>query len=114
MGDHPNALTSANQAISVNSKLIQGWQNREIALVALKNYADAQHSYERVIELDKTNADAWTGLGLVFAQQRQVPKAIQALQTAVTLNPQQAIAQRALKALTETQPRGAGSERVRE
>ncbi|MDX2228505.1 MAG: tetratricopeptide repeat protein [Leptolyngbyaceae cyanobacterium bins.349] len=114
LGDHPNALTSANQAISVNPKLIQGWQNRAIALVALKNYPDAQHSYERVIELDKTNADAWTGLGLVFAQQRQVDKALQALQTAVTLNPQQAIAQQALKALTETQPKGAGSERVRE
>ena len=80
----------------------------EIALVALKNLLDAQSSYEQVIVLDKTNAHAWTGLGLVLAQMRQVPKAIQALQTAVSLNPQQAIAQQALKVLMETQPKPQG------
>lgn len=103
LGEHSAALVSANQSLVVNPKLVQGWQNRAIALVALKNYPDAEHSYNQMILLDKTNVDAWTGLGLVLAQMQQVPQAIAALQTAISLNPQQPIAQKALKALTEAQ-----------
>ena len=71
--------------------------------MALKQYAKAQESYEQAITWDKTNADSWAGLGVVLLQLRQYDKAQQALQTAIGLNPNQAIAQQALKSLTEWQ-----------
>jgi tetratricopeptide (TPR) repeat protein len=100
LGDHAAALESATRAIIANPNLAQGWQNHGTALVALKQYKDAQKSFEQAIQLDKTNAEAWTGLGLALAQLEQYPKAIEALQMAIGLNPQQSVAQQALKAVT--------------
>jgi arylsulfatase A-like enzyme len=51
------------------------------------NWAVAEHAFERVIELDPTVTEAWLNLGLVYAGQGNVQKAVRQYEALLELTP---------------------------
>ncbi|MEO1445256.1 MAG: tetratricopeptide repeat protein, partial [Cyanobacteria bacterium J06635_11] len=77
-----------------------------VALAALGEYGDAIASYDQVLILDATHADALTGRGIAWVHLEDTAAATADLEAALALNPDNALAQETLTALAGSQPGG--------
>ncbi len=95
------ALDSAEQAINLNRQAEQGWQNQAAAQTALGLYSQAKFSYEQSLEINNQNADVWAGLGAVQLRLGNADDAIESLEIAIQLDPNQGLAQQILEAIEQ-------------
>lgn len=100
---YAEALESAERAIALNSDSVQAWYNKGVALSALGDYRGAIAAYDQVLALEAAYASAFTGRGLAWASLNNIEAAATDLQTALTLNPEDALAQETLTKLTSSQ-----------
>ena len=66
------------------------------ARLAADGYADAKQRYEKILEQDPNNSDAYRGLGQIQNHEMQYEQAVASLQKAISLNAQNADAYAAL------------------
>jgi tetratricopeptide (TPR) repeat protein len=69
-------------------QLSQSLHNQGVALVQLKRPAEAVLEYRQALRLDPRAADTWAALGETLRSQRQLNKALAALQQAKRLRPE--------------------------
>src|SRR5262249_42618037 len=83
------AITEFDQAIFLNPRLKYAWNNLGFAYLSLKppNAQEAVKAQETATELDRDFAEAWFGLGVAHAAQKEHGKAIDALKRATEINP---------------------------
>ncbi len=62
-------------------------RGRAHAAVARSDFVEAERSYRAVIALDERDVSAWVGLGFALSQQRLASVAVEALQRAIALQP---------------------------
>jgi tetratricopeptide (TPR) repeat protein len=101
--NYPEALASAEQAIALDDEFVQAWYNKGVALSAMGRYRDAIATYDQALTLDATNASALTGRGVAWVQLKDYEAATADLEAALAINPEDALAQETLTALTVIQ-----------
>ncbi|MBE9032402.1 tetratricopeptide repeat protein [filamentous cyanobacterium LEGE 11480] len=103
VGNYTKSLIAANNAVKANPQLAEAYQNQAIALVALKNDAEAQKSYEKAILLSPDNSNLQTGLGLVLTRRKYYPEALTVLQHSLELDPNQPLVTKTIQVLIQWQ-----------
>lgn len=64
------ALAWTDKAIAVNDKVVEIWNNRALALAELKEYEEAQKSFDRAIAIRADNWEAHYNLGRMLLVQK--------------------------------------------
>jgi len=101
-GQFSAALADSDRALQINSSYVQGWINRgqilyNIGMVyedqkndlttANEYYAEQLLAFEKAIELDPGNADAWFNKGYALAGMKKYDEAIAAFDKVQALDP---------------------------
>jgi len=89
-GDWASALRVVEQEIvhSPNDVDVLSWHARVLAWSG--NLAAAEHEYQAILNISAKDPDIWLGLAGVYTREKKFEKALQALGTAVQLDPQRA------------------------
>ena len=89
-GDWASALRVVEQEIahSPNDVDVRSWHARVLAWSG--NLAAAEHEYQAILNISAKDPDIWLGLAGVYAREKKFEKALQALDTAVRLDPKRA------------------------
>lgn len=83
------ALASYDKVIEIRSDFYQAWYTRGIALEKLQQYEEAIASFDRAIQIQSDFPYAWYNKACCYALQGNVPLAIETLQQAINLDPDQ-------------------------
>jgi tetratricopeptide (TPR) repeat protein len=101
-GEFSKALDASSQTLTVNPGYVQGWINRGQILYNIGyNYEDQMNNpvkaeeyyreqllaFEKAIELDPENAEAWFNKGYALAGMKQYDSAVAAFEKVKTLDP---------------------------
>lgn len=85
--DYHNALDAFNQAIRLNPKYAQAWNNRGNALSELKRQPEAFASYEQAVALHPSYHQAWHNRGILLKEMGAYGNAIESFDRAIALSP---------------------------
>ena len=83
--DYAQAVSAYTEAITLNPKLAEAYNNRGIAKTELGQYTSAIEDYTTAIKLKNNFADALNNRGNAYAATEQYQKAVKDLQAAVNL-----------------------------
>ncbi len=100
-GDVGGAVEQFQAAIKYQPENSSAHNNLGTALVRIGKPTEALAQFEEAIRLRADYAEAWQNLGLSRLNQRQIPAAVEALDTALRLNPRLEIARKALTQIRE-------------
>jgi tetratricopeptide (TPR) repeat protein len=84
---YSEAISHYKTALEINARLVDSYIHCGMAYRMLKNYDDAFKQFHLVLNLDKRNAKAFHTLGLTFADVADYPRALECLENAVGLLP---------------------------
>ena len=87
MGRNEEAIESYNKAIAIQPKDNGAWYDQGLALYNLRRYSEAIVSYDKALELQPCDAVAWYNKACCYALQCQVDLAIDNLEQAIKLSP---------------------------
>ncbi len=100
-GDVGGAVEQFQAAIKYQPENSSAHNNLGTALVRIGKPTEALAQFEEAIRLRADYAEAWQNLGLSRLTQRQIPAAVEALDTALRLNPRLEVARKALTQIRE-------------
>lgn len=86
-GDLAEAITEFQRAIRLDDGLIGARIAMSETLRRAKRYAEAVSSYTTILDRNKTNHSAFYGLGLVYRDMDDIPRALECFEHAVGLAP---------------------------
>lgn len=66
LGDYSGSSFASQRAVELSPKLAAAWVNRGNALRAEKRYPEAIAAYQKAADLDKSQADAYYNLGILY------------------------------------------------
>ena len=89
--NYSQALTAYDEAIRLNPKLAEAYNNRGIVKYEIKQFAAALEDYSTAIRLKSNFADALNNRGNAYAALGQFKDSAQDLQAALKLNPNSAV-----------------------
>ncbi len=85
--DYQSAVRQYRKAIELNPGYVEARQELGVALMSLKNLAEAEAEFRKVIELRPSFAEAYLNLGNVLARQGKFQEAIDPLRKSLDLKP---------------------------
>lgn len=100
-GDVGGAVEQFQAAIKYQPENSSAHNNLGTALVRIGKPTEALAQFEEAIRLRADYAEAWQNLGLSRLTQHQVPAAVDALDTALRLNPRLEVSRKALAQIRE-------------
>ncbi len=90
-GTYLMALDDIDEYLAINSSDLWAWNFKANLLIKMKRYSDAVDSFDRIIQLDSTNAKAYNDRALILSgRMRQDEEALNSLDTALQIEPNNA------------------------
>src|SRR5579883_2633230 len=84
------ALVWIEKALAIDNDVVGLWNNRALALAELARFDEAHSSFERAIELNKNNWEAYYNLGRMLLVQKRYAEAEAPLRQAAEIDPNSA------------------------
>ncbi len=110
MERYEEGIQAANNALTRNPDIPDGWYNLGLSYLALKQYRQGALAFNSAINIDQTNANYWAGQGICLRYLEQYEQSLASLNKALELNPNhpqamanQAIVQQKLADATQQQ-----------
>ena len=86
-GAFDRALAVYDQVVALKPNFAEGWNKRATTLYLLNRFDDSQHDIARVLALEPRHFGALSGLGMCDVQLHRTKDALQALETARSIDP---------------------------
>ncbi len=85
-GKHPEAIAKFNEAITINAKCSDCYDNIGFSYMQTKDYDKAEEAYKKAIEVKPNDANAYNGLANLYNAQRKFDDAAKASAKAIELS----------------------------
>ena len=85
--DFQGAISSWDQALSLNPNLSEAWHNKGSALGRLGKYVEAIQSFDHAVRLDAESYQAWNDRAHALYKMQEWPKAIASWDRAIQIMP---------------------------
>ncbi|MDI6733364.1 MAG: tetratricopeptide repeat protein [Planctomycetota bacterium] len=87
MKKYNDAIVDFTNAISLDEKFSDAFNNRAIANASQERFSEAVKDFEKAIQLKPDNPSYHKNLGIAFYRMKEYPRALKALQKYLSLNP---------------------------
>jgi tetratricopeptide (TPR) repeat protein len=85
-GKHPEAIAKFTEAIAINAKCADCYDNIGFSYMQTKDYDKAEEAYKKAIDVKPTDANAYNGLANLYNAQRKFDDAAKASAKAIELS----------------------------